>query len=88
MPYKPSLRDEKHRSFLFSRLDLVNRTAPGESVRNADYNMYSTKEHTQLGRAFSQNLLHNYRVTMSEAKINSRRFLSMQFFVFYFVTYT
>ena len=43
---------------------------------------------TQLGRAFSQNLLHNYSVTMSGAKINSRRFLLLQFFVFYFVTYT
>jgi hypothetical protein len=34
---RPSLRHEKHRSFLFSRLDLLNRTDPGESVRNVEY---------------------------------------------------
>ncbi len=33
----PSLRHEKHRSFLFSRLDLVKRTDPGEAVRNVEY---------------------------------------------------
>ena len=31
---RPSLRHEKHRSFLFNRVDLVNRTDPGEAVRN------------------------------------------------------
>ncbi len=31
---RPSLRHEKQRSFLFSRLDLLNRTDPGEEVRN------------------------------------------------------
>ncbi len=35
---RPSLRHEKHRSFLFRRLDLLNRTDPGEEVRNAGYN--------------------------------------------------
>ena len=30
-------RHEKHRSFLFSRLDLLNRTDPGEAVRNVEY---------------------------------------------------
>ncbi len=39
---RPNLSHEKHRSFLFSRLDLLNRTDPGEEVRNADYSMYST----------------------------------------------
>ena len=34
---RPSLRHEKHRSFLFSRLDLLNRTDPGEAVRNVEY---------------------------------------------------
>ena len=35
---RPSLRhDEKHRSFLFSRVDLLNRTDPGEAVRNVEY---------------------------------------------------
>ncbi len=34
---RPSLRHEKHRSFLFSRLDLLNRTDPGEEVRNVEY---------------------------------------------------
>ena len=34
-----SLSHEKHRSFLFSRLDLVNRTDPGEAVRNVEYMM-------------------------------------------------
>jgi hypothetical protein len=33
---------EKHRSFLFTRLDLLNRTDPGETVRNTDYSMNST----------------------------------------------
>ncbi len=32
-----SLRHEKQRSFLFGRLDLLNRTDPGEAVRNVDY---------------------------------------------------
>ncbi len=31
-----SLRHEKHRSFLFSRLDLLNRTDPVETVRNVE----------------------------------------------------
>jgi hypothetical protein len=30
---RPALRHEKHRSFLFSRLDLLNRIDPGELVR-------------------------------------------------------
>ncbi len=30
----PNLRHEKHRSFLFSRLDLPKRTDPDETVRN------------------------------------------------------
>jgi hypothetical protein len=34
---RPSLRHEKQRSFLFSRLDLLNRTDPGEAVRNVEY---------------------------------------------------
>jgi hypothetical protein len=34
---RPSLRHEKHRSFLFSRVDLLNRTDPGEAVRNVEY---------------------------------------------------
>jgi hypothetical protein len=33
---RPNLRHEKHRSFLFSRLDLLKRTDPGEAVKNAD----------------------------------------------------
>jgi len=33
---RPSLRHEKHRSFLFSRVDLLNRTDPGETVRNVE----------------------------------------------------
>jgi hypothetical protein len=33
------LRHEKHRSFFFSRLDLLNRTDPGEAVRNVEYMM-------------------------------------------------
>ncbi len=37
---RPSLRHEKDRSFLFSRLDLLKRTDPDEAVRNADYIMY------------------------------------------------
>ena len=36
---RSSLRDEKERSFLFSRLDLLNRTDPGEAVRNVEYMM-------------------------------------------------
>ena len=36
---RPSLRHEKHRSFLFSRLDLLNRTDPVETVRNVEYMM-------------------------------------------------
>jgi hypothetical protein len=36
----PSLRHaEKQRSFVFSRLDLLNRTDPGEEVRNVEYMM-------------------------------------------------
>jgi hypothetical protein len=31
---RPSLRHDKHRSFLLNRLDLVNRTDPGKAVRN------------------------------------------------------
>jgi hypothetical protein len=34
---RPSLRHEKQRSFLFSRVDLLNRTDPGEVVRNVEY---------------------------------------------------
>jgi hypothetical protein len=34
---RASLRNEKHRSFLFSGLDLRNRTDPGEAVRNCFY---------------------------------------------------
>jgi len=34
---RPSLRHEKHRSFLFSRLELLNRTDPDEAVRNVEY---------------------------------------------------
>jgi hypothetical protein len=37
---RPSLRHEKDRSFLFSRLDLLKRTDPDEAVRNTDYIMY------------------------------------------------
>ncbi len=37
----PSLRHEKHRSFLFIRLDLLKRTDPVESVRNTDYILFS-----------------------------------------------
>ena len=33
----PSLRHEKYRSFLFSRVDLLNRTDPDEAVRNVEY---------------------------------------------------
>ena len=33
---RPSLRHEKHRYFLFSRLDLLNRTEPDETVRNVE----------------------------------------------------
>ena len=36
---RASLRNEKHRSFLFSGLDLRNRTDPGEAVRNVQYMM-------------------------------------------------
>jgi hypothetical protein len=38
---RPSLRHEKHRFFLFSRLDLLNRTDPGEAVRNVEYMLKS-----------------------------------------------
>jgi len=34
---RPSLRHEKQRSFLFSRVDLLNRTDPDEAVRNVEY---------------------------------------------------
>ncbi len=34
---RASLRHEKHRSFLFSRLDLLKRTDPDEAVRNVEY---------------------------------------------------
>ncbi len=36
---RPSLSYEKHRSFLFSRLELLNRTDPDEVVRNVEYMM-------------------------------------------------
>ncbi len=36
----PSLTHEKRRSFLFSRLDLLNRTDPDETVRNVEYMLY------------------------------------------------
>ena len=47
--------------------------------------LYCTRQscYTQLGGAFSQNLLHNYR---PGAKIKSRRFSLLRFFVFYLVT--
>ena len=34
---RPSLRHEKQRYFLFNRVDLLNRTDPGEAVRNVEY---------------------------------------------------
>ena len=34
---RPSLSHEKDRSFLFSRLDLLKRTDPDETVRNVEY---------------------------------------------------
>jgi hypothetical protein len=34
---RPSLKYEKHRSFLFSRSDLPKRTDPGEAVSNVEY---------------------------------------------------
>jgi len=34
---RPSLRHEKHRSFLFNRVDLLNRTDPVEALRNVEY---------------------------------------------------
>ena len=34
---RPSLRHEKNRSFLFRRLDLLNRTDPDEVVRTVEY---------------------------------------------------
>ena len=34
---RPSLRHENRRSFLFNRLDLLNRTDPDEAVRNVEY---------------------------------------------------
>jgi hypothetical protein len=37
----PSLRHEKHRSFLFTRLDLRNRADPGEAIRNVEYMLQS-----------------------------------------------
>jgi hypothetical protein len=37
---RPSLRLEKHRSFLLSRVDLLNRTDPGEAVTNVEYMVY------------------------------------------------
>ena len=36
---RPSLRYEKQRCFLFSRIDLINRTDPDEVVRNVEYMM-------------------------------------------------
>jgi hypothetical protein len=36
---RPSLRHEKQRSFLFNRVDLLNRTDPDEVVRNVEYMM-------------------------------------------------
>ncbi len=38
---RPSLRHENQRSFVFSRLDLLNRTDPGEAVRNVEYMLSS-----------------------------------------------
>jgi hypothetical protein len=37
---RTSLRNEKYRSFLFSRLDLLNRTDPDEVVRNVEYDVF------------------------------------------------
>jgi hypothetical protein len=34
---RSTLSHEKEISFLFNRLDLVNRTDPGEEVRNVEY---------------------------------------------------
>jgi hypothetical protein len=34
---RASLSHEKQRSFLFKRADLLNRTDPGEAVRNVEY---------------------------------------------------
>ena len=34
---RPRLRHEKHRSSLFSRVDLLNRTDADEAVRNVEY---------------------------------------------------
>ncbi len=34
---RTSLRHEQYRSILFSRLDLLKRTDPGETVRNVEY---------------------------------------------------
>jgi hypothetical protein len=36
---RPSRMHEKHRSFLFSNLDLLKRTDPDETVRNVEYMM-------------------------------------------------
>ncbi len=36
---RPNLRNEKERSFLFNRLDLLNKTDPDEEVRNIEYMM-------------------------------------------------
>ncbi len=46
---RPSLRHEKHRSFLFSRLDLLNRTDPGKAVRNSRYSVNQSQK-TVLGK--------------------------------------
>ncbi len=51
---RPSLRHEKQRSFLFTRLDLVNRTDPGEAVRNVEYMLKTTflPSNCDLGLSF------------------------------------
>jgi hypothetical protein len=36
---RPNLSHEQERSFLFSKVDLLNRTDPGEAVRNVEYMM-------------------------------------------------
>ncbi len=47
---RPSLRHEKHRSFPFSRLDLLNRTDPGEAVRNVEYMLSSLYSHAKSAK--------------------------------------
>jgi hypothetical protein len=71
---RPSLRHEKHRSFLFSRLDLLKRTDPGEAVRNADYIMYSTfiryRRSLRSSHLSSQVCHDSHRVTLLELLIS------------------